>query len=92
MVEAAVDSKAVHNSKVLKDIPQGRCKGGTDDTCSSTTCQPHLRSKELDRNTGRRVCSKILLTDTIRLDKVYNDFHNVSPLVDSNTSISLKRV
>jgi len=92
MVEPAVDSKAAHSSRVLEDMPQARRKGGTDHTSSSTTYQPHLRSKEPDCNTGRRVRSKKLLTDTIRSDKAYNDFHNVSPLVDANTSISLKKV
>ena len=35
--------------------------------------------------------SKKLLTDTIRPDKVYNDFHNVYPLVDSTTTVSLEK-
>jgi len=92
MVEPAVDSKAAHGSGVLGDMPQVRRKGGTDHTSSSTTYQPHSRSKEPDCNTGRRVRSKKLLTDTIRPDKVYNDFHKVSPLVDANTSISLEKI
>jgi len=74
------DSKAADNNRVPLGILQSRRKGNTVYICSSTTCQPHLKSRELDYNTDRLVRSNKFLTRIIRLHTVYNNCHSLMAL------------